>query len=262
MQCDQVQELADVSALGALDEEERRAVDSHVSGCAFCRRMLQEAQEFVSRLALAAPLQHAPAALHAGILREIRRDAARSPTVANPVRPRRQSWRWRAALAASLAALFVLGASGWAYEVQSKIDRLQQKNRVLEQGMSDVESQRTTLFLLASSNSATQRMQPTSLAANAEGTVIWNAAHKQCSILADNLPPAPAGESYHVWLVNSKHTWDSGELTPGQQGMAQKTVDLAVLPEQQGYDVVVMLQPRQSTSSERRPVLQTHIGAP
>lgn len=278
MQCEQVQDLAGAYALGALDEPERTAVAEHIQSCAVCRAAVQEAENLVRRLALAAPLRRVPPALQARLMVTVNADLPaaepaaieearvfdRAPVHAAPAvmaasKPDRW-WAWRPAVATSVAVLFVFAASGWIAALQMQVNHLQQQSHVFQQGMSDVQGQRAALFLLTTTGSSSFPMEPVSPSLHAQGTVIWNASRQQCSILASQLPPAPSGESYHVWFLREgAQSWDSGKMTSGQQGSAEKTVDLHTTPVQQVYQVVIMLQPDQAGRADPRPILEAPV---
>lgn len=281
MQCEQVGELIDAYALGALDEPERSLIARHLDGCAACSAVLEAAERLVSSLALAAPLRRAPAALGSRLLAEIQSErpvlsaaaaaggqaeepssgAEREPLQLTRERLARRSWRWWPACAAA-ALVLLIGAGGWIAALQMQVNNLQDKSRVFAQGMSDVQGQRSALQLLASVGSSSLPMWPAD-STNAQGTVIWNVMREECSVLASDLPPAPAGETYHVWLLGENQqqvAWDEGTLTPAAAGNAQKTIDLHHLPVGAVYQVVIMLQPRQSSAGERHPVLRATVG--
>lgn len=62
-QLEHIDDAADLYALGALDDEERRAIDRHVAQCDACARLLSEAEERVATLAQADVQHRAPAQL-------------------------------------------------------------------------------------------------------------------------------------------------------------------------------------------------------
>lgn len=87
-----IDELAELYALGSLDDLERVRVERHVSECAICAMRLNEAEETVTAVAESQPLHAAPAALRARLLRSI-----------EPSPRPRAAWRtWPAAVAAVL----------------------------------------------------------------------------------------------------------------------------------------------------------------
>jgi anti-sigma-K factor RskA len=73
---DQFRELIEGYALGALDANERAALEAHLaSGCAECAKALEEARLVVTQLAYLAPPAEPSEMLRARVLRSVRADA-------------------------------------------------------------------------------------------------------------------------------------------------------------------------------------------
>lgn len=76
---DQFRELIEGYALGALDANERAALEAHLaSGCPECAKALEEARLVVSQLAYLAPSSEPSELLRARVLRSVRADAGSS----------------------------------------------------------------------------------------------------------------------------------------------------------------------------------------
>ncbi|HET6202488.1 MAG TPA: anti-sigma factor [Planctomycetota bacterium] len=102
------EDLYDLHALGALDPPDREAFEAHLaSGCPECREGLARALATAAALALAAPPAEPPSALRDRLLQRVR---AEGPA-ARPSPGRRASRFLPLALAASLAALAILGVT-------------------------------------------------------------------------------------------------------------------------------------------------------
>ncbi len=67
----------DLYALGALEGEEKRAIESHLAGCVSCAQKLAEAQGRVALLALTAPPVAPSAAVKQRLLDQVHTDARR-----------------------------------------------------------------------------------------------------------------------------------------------------------------------------------------
>ena len=74
--CDQFRELIEAYALGALDLEDRAALEAHLAtGCAECAKAVEEARWLVSQLAYTAP-QAAPSDMLKGrLMQTVRAEA-------------------------------------------------------------------------------------------------------------------------------------------------------------------------------------------
>ncbi len=76
---DQFRELIEAYALGALDANERAALEAHLaSGCPECAKALEEARLVVTQLAYLAPPAEPSEMLRARVLRSVRADAGAS----------------------------------------------------------------------------------------------------------------------------------------------------------------------------------------
>jgi hypothetical protein len=93
---DHIDELAELYAVGSLDELERKSVESHVAGCAQCAARLHEAEMTVTQLAMGQPL-YEPSHVLGRRLRE----------AAVPARPAHHWWTVGLAFAAALAIAFI-----------------------------------------------------------------------------------------------------------------------------------------------------------
>ena len=132
---DQFRELIEAYALGALDANERAALEAHLaSGCAECAKTLEEARLVVSQLAYLAPPAEPSAMLRARVLRSVRSDAGPAggsgsgggAQTAHPG-PQRSSvplWLW-AGIAALL--LFSLYSSWEARKMQQDVAEMNQR---------------------------------------------------------------------------------------------------------------------------------------
>ena len=71
MNAEHVEDLIDLEAVGALEPAESAFVRAHAAGCPLCRASLAEAEATAARLALAVPLQRAPAEIRQRVMREV-----------------------------------------------------------------------------------------------------------------------------------------------------------------------------------------------
>jgi anti-sigma factor RsiW len=98
-------ELVAGYALDALDADDRRAFESHLTGCERCRAELAELSEAVGRLALGVEGPAPPAALRGRILAAARDE----PPVVVALRPRRTRVYAGIAVAAAACAALAIG---------------------------------------------------------------------------------------------------------------------------------------------------------
>jgi anti-sigma-K factor RskA len=100
---DQFRELIEAYALGALDEQDRAALEAHLAtGCAECAKALEEARWLASQLAYLAPPAQPSDMLKARLLQKVRAEASTAKNTA-PSRTKVPYWLW-----AGVAALLLL----------------------------------------------------------------------------------------------------------------------------------------------------------
>ncbi|HUE43939.1 MAG TPA: anti-sigma factor [Candidatus Sulfotelmatobacter sp.] len=110
---DQFRELIEAYALGALDANERAALEAHLaSGCPECAKALEEARLVVTQLAYLAPPAEPSEMLRARVLRSVRADAGSASgngSQTMQVGPQRNSipmWLWAGVAALLLVSLY------------------------------------------------------------------------------------------------------------------------------------------------------------
>jgi hypothetical protein len=208
--CQRTRETLEAYALGALEDDERAAVDQHLKTCADCRRQAAELIETAHKLPLAvggaSPLRP-PGALKERLL------AAVAPE--RPVETRR--WWWRPSLALALVSL-VLAALFAAWnarlddalsqerDLRARLARLQvQQERVLEV----VDSQETRKAVL---------LPPKGSDSRAYGKVFSRAHMPHVVAMAARLPQPRGDRAYHLWLTSAGRTRLAGVLTVDSSG--------------------------------------------
>ena len=169
----------DLYALGALEGDEKRTIETHVADCAPCAEKLAEAQGRMAMIALAAPYSPPPAGVKEKLMRQIvGSSTGRGGTFA--VMPSKQP------------GVF----AGWL-QLDSQIEAL--NNRAQEQD-SQIAQQRSIIDMLGAKDTvvvslAEQKLQPLGTA-----RVLYN-AKRGLLVYNGTLPPAPADKSYQLWLV-------------------------------------------------------------
>ena len=197
-------EDSELWALGALDGEEKRALETHARSCASCARELDAARQRIALLALTAPPVTPSPAVKDALMRQVR--AERGASIAGPVIRPRQRLLWLTP-AFAVAAIVFAGLSAWLWSRDRyDLHRIQ----VLQAQLSS--SLARTSDLVASSDATNQILgapgtvrvplasQPGGPAGRAG--VLYN-ARLGSAIYVGQLPPAPAGKSYQLWLVPS-----------------------------------------------------------
>jgi anti-sigma-K factor RskA len=178
-------------ALDALDSAERDAFESHLSGCAACRRAVQEYREVTGLLMHASKPQEVPAGLGARVGRMVADD--RRATLRVVPRAWRPSTVWLAAAGVAFAAV-----SGVLWrQVQAERSRV-------TAAVQDAARERSARDSLLENLRGT-RVHVVSLAAPGGGApvarVFWNHERNNYVVTAFGLPRAPEGRTYQLWAV-------------------------------------------------------------
>jgi hypothetical protein len=245
--CQPTREMLEAYALGALDEDERAAIDDHLRTCADCRRLADELIETAHKLPLAvgaaSPLQP-PTTLKARVLGQV------APEEDGESRRR---WWWRPSVALALVSLVLAGLfAAWdarlddalsqERDLRARLARLQvQQELVLEV----VDSRETRKAVLLPSEGSESR---------AYGKVFTRGDMRHVVAMAARLPRPRPDHAYHLWLTNARGTRLAGVLAVDSSGFGLILFDA----DRAGpvYEEARLIeQPRGSTRPRGEPIL-------
>jgi anti-sigma factor RsiW len=191
-----IHELTAGYALDALDADERRAYEEHLSGCEQCREELASFSATTEALAIAASGPAASDALRVRILAAARAE----PQVVVPFEPRRRRTVPMLAAAAAVAAVVALGVGLWGASLSSDLDETR----------AALERERAAAAVLADSSARSVALE------SGEGRLVVDADGRAALVL-EGLDPAPAGKTYELWIVADGQPAQAG-LFPGRDG--------------------------------------------
>ncbi|GLZ41710.1 anti-sigma factor [Actinokineospora sp. NBRC 105648] len=207
--------LTGAYALNAIPEFERAAFERHLVDCESCAQEVAELRATATRLGEAASEQP-PAELKARVLARIaevrqlppvgQETSTRAGDLAErrQVRAGRSSWALRLTGLAA-AALLVVSVSLGVLLVQNRkqLDVQQAQAAAMEQ--------------VLSANDA--RVVSGSTTSGLNGTVVVSRQRNQVLLLAGNVPAAPSGKDYQVWLMDQDGKARSvGLISPDPSG--------------------------------------------
>ena len=282
MRCDDVRELLELYALGALDANEHAQVAAHLAGCPTCQRMVDELTDVANALpqALAAtsPLRLpatakarlfqsldalTPGAASAGD-RDIVHDRAAPPPpparqasgqtsgVGAALRRRGSRW-WRprtlGILAATLVAVLALG---WGVQLSFALARERALRAEFDALLSG--QQALVIDVIDSPKTIKAMLRATQPGSKAYGKLFTRPDMANVVVMAGRLPDPPPGQVYQVWLTRAGTVQLAGELALNA-GFGALVFDAG----QNGprYDAAqVILQPDSSTTPTGTTVLQ------
>lgn len=211
-------ESAALYVIDAMDENERRAFETHLRGCEQCRAEVASLEGLDQALATAVPQVDPPATLRDRVLTSVR------PTKVQP--PAATTTAHWLPLAASLA--LSVGLGGYAYSLQQRIT-------VLEDQLTDARAQAADTLARAEATQRTLQVTQTHLdvltapdstrvalagqapAPGASGRADWSRA-RGLALSLENLPPLQPGRTYQVWLLTAGMPVSAGLLAPDAAG--------------------------------------------
>ncbi len=201
--CGQFRELIEAYALGALDPEERAALEAHLAtGCPDCAKAVEEARWLVSQLAYAAP-EAAPSDMLKGRLMQTVRAEAQPKALVMPRVPLIPFW-----LQAVVAALLVFSMySAWnTRRLQDQIRQANERAATLlaerqktEEQLADAKHEAMIMMDPASHKIALwgEHAHPETLEAK------WHSQLGVC-IMGDKVPMPGANHVLQVWFIPKK----------------------------------------------------------
>jgi anti-sigma-K factor RskA len=237
--CGQFRDLIEAYALGALDPEERAALDAHLStGCADCAKAVEEARWLVSQLAYAAP-EAAPSDMLKGRLMQTVRGEAQSDAKPHVIRGKSTIplWLW-----AGIAALLLFSIySTWNMRrLQDEIRQANEQADALRQERQKAEQQ-----LALAKREAMILMDPTSVkialkGSNAQAPQLEAKWHAEWGvvIMGENIPMPSPHHVLQLWFIPKK---------PGAMPMPS----MMIRPDANGKFVLLVSNPPESMDATK-----------
>jgi anti-sigma-K factor RskA len=198
---DPLRDLAPGYALEALSPEEIRAFEAAMAGSPELQREVAEYRELSALLALSD--ERPPAAeLKERLRARIHGDKPVATPSRPAARPPRRSNFTAFALGLGLAAAVVL-AVGLSLKVRRLTDALGARDSVLAERERKLAEREATLNAILEPSVQLTTLTATGVAAPVL-QVFWDRARHSLILHSFNLPPAPSGRAYQLWLMRKK----------------------------------------------------------
>ncbi|HEX4001341.1 MAG TPA: anti-sigma factor [Candidatus Acidoferrales bacterium] len=199
----------DLLALGALEGNERQALEMHVESCADCARKLSAARGRVAMLSLAAPRVEPPAAVKQRLMAQVRATAAPAGATGaastardRPAPPSPFSRWWNAVLIPVGVALALVTLLLW-HENRALDRQLETLRASVNQQQQELNEAREVAELMTSQATITIPLAQQAGMPKGSAHVMYNA--KMDMIMYDGeIMPAPSAKTYQLWLVPVK----------------------------------------------------------
>ncbi len=216
------QALAAAYVLGALDPGERKTFEAHAATCAVCQEEVRSLQRVAAALAHAVPQRTPSPEVRTRVLSAI---AGAAPPAAPARTLQAGSGSW---LPLAAAVMLTVGMGAYAWSLQQRLTTLEVRLNEAERRASSAE--RETLEARRVADNATSAMavlaapdltridlagQPP--APQATARALWSRNRGMVFTTAD-LPPAPAGRVYQLWVVTAQAPVSAGLLTLDPSG--------------------------------------------
>jgi anti-sigma-K factor RskA len=188
MNCSELTDGYDLYALGVLEEPERSELRAHLAReCAVCAPEVRRAALRVAALASMAPEVEPPNRLRGRIMTGI------------GVQPRFH-WNWMQTWATLVAAVIV--AMLWfGHHQRDRVRDIAVQESLAQLRQSESESARLKdVLALVNAPDTIVRVSSEGAAQPPQGKVFLN-PKRGVLLLASNLPPAPAGKTYEMWVI-------------------------------------------------------------
>jgi anti-sigma-K factor RskA len=198
----------DLYVLGALEGDEKQAIESHLTGCGDCARKLAAARGRIAALSFSAPRTAPSPAVKERLMRQVRAEAEGRIVVERPAReiaprldPSRGSggrW-WLPILAPACAVLLIATFYLWKQNNQltREVNQFRATMITQQRQLADVQE---TLSLYASKDTIKVALAQQPGMPKGDVKVMYNA--KMGMLMCDGwVEPAQANKSYQLWIV-------------------------------------------------------------
>jgi anti-sigma-K factor RskA len=203
----------DLYALGALEGDEKLAIESHIAACVPCARKLAEAQGRMAMLALAAPRVEPSPAVKQRLMAQVRADADTEtrrnagPATSRPPQSHERATgffdRWHVAVLIPAFAVLAI-ATAMLWRDNRDLDRqLAALREAAHQQQQQLDEARSLDEMMESRDTVSVALAQQPGMPQGSARVMYNA--KMGMLMYDGeIAPAPAAKSYQLWLVPSE----------------------------------------------------------
>jgi anti-sigma-K factor RskA len=251
---DDYKEMLAAHALSALDAEDRRALDQHLSECAECRSELADWESTAASLALSAPLVEPSPHVRERIMSAVRSEKQESqherqsqqeartqqdararqdsrsqqdPRVVSFRQSRREMWASFGQVGAIAAAFLCLVLIIWIIVLwqQNRTLRRQMEFMSRDMGAMQRELNRSSEFVtvLSTPGARVTSLSGTGPSPDASAQLAYDRSGNAV-LMANGLPPAPAGKEYQLWFIVGNNPPIPGRtFAPDDEGRGELT---------------------------------------
>jgi anti-sigma-K factor RskA len=250
-------DLAAVYAVGALDGDDLVRFETHLAeGCRRCADLLRASGEVLQEMALAQAPVTPPPGVRAALLERAAGERCR-PGRQRAAPARVVPWLVGSAVIAALVAMLTGGLVAARYEARlgqmaretaAVRERLQHSEASLQE---QVQAYRVAIELLRDPATRVVDLHGAGPSPAASGRVIWHVRAGGQLYIA-NLPPAPAGKAYELWMLGGTAPRAAGTFQVDASGRATHRMEPAAGP---AAKFAVTLEPEPGVAAPTGPIV-------
>jgi len=202
-------------ALGALEGEERLAVEKHLEGCSACRIELEQLRGDAALLAFSAGGPRPPSRSRERLMAAVAKEPRRLP-----VRPAKRGTLWRALewAAAAAAIVIVLLLVRQNNDLQHRLASLQSNSADQQQQLLQAKQ---VIATLTSADAERYVLVAGKTPPQPQGRAIYVSSSGTLVFLASNMPELAPQKVYELWLIPANGApIPAGLFRPNAQGSA------------------------------------------
>jgi anti-sigma-K factor RskA len=219
-------DLVAAHAIGALDPEDRRALEEHLArGCDACEALLRDLAAPIEALARSAPPARPPRGLKARVMVAVGAlraapGARRAPSGEPAARGALPAWAWGVA-----SALIVAASLGWwrASSLSARVEDLEAE--VARRAPAVLPDAELARFLAAHPQARSFTLEPTAQGeTHRRARGAYDAASRRAIVVFEDFR-APPGEDFELWTVRADKTVSEGLVRVDASGRGVAVIE-------------------------------------
>ena len=214
LSCAQAAELLAAAAVDAIDADDERSLQRHLTGCVACQQDLEVLRAAAAVLALNVAAAEPPPALRARIMATVRSEPRRRWPIplSGRTRVRRPGPAWAAVAACAVVAV---GSLAWAGSLQQQLNL--QRAQIAELG-GKADRYDRVVAVLESTALTLRPLEPSVSNVAASGTIFMDPTSGTGMVMVHNLPTLATGRVWQLWYVRNGERVSGGVLRTDETG--------------------------------------------
>ena len=210
---DQFAEDLALHAVGALQGEDRAALEKHLAECNDCRREFESLCGDAAVLAMSTAGARPPARARQRFVEALAREPRRQPVA------RRRPW-WALIPAFTAAVMAMIACYFWFQSSELRRELSDVRQRSIQQQI-ELQRAREVVATLTATDAMTVTLVAAKTPPQPQGKVMYVKDRASLIFLASNMPQVPAEKAYELWLIPKQGApMPAGMFKPDSRGSA------------------------------------------